>query len=102
MEGALLKASLVPLEIMRQAYEGLLIHAELADKGSRLAVSDVGVGAQLLRASILGAAMNVFINSKSMADRQKAEDIEIAARKLIADGAALADRVYSKVEEALV
>ncbi|MEL7624013.1 MAG: cyclodeaminase/cyclohydrolase family protein [Clostridiales bacterium] len=101
MEEALLAASLVPLEIMEQAYEGLLLHAELAEKGSRLAVSDVGVGVQMLRAAILGAAMNIFINVKSMENRRQAEEIREKAEKLIAGGAALADEIYRKVEEAI-
>ena len=101
MEDALVAASLVPLEIMEQAYEGLLIQEELAEKGSRLAISDVGVGVQLLKAAILGASMNIFINTKSMADRHKAEEIEENARKLIAEGTLLADRVYGRVEEIL-
>ncbi len=101
MEEALLAASLVPLEIMEQAYEGLLLHAELAEKGSRLAVSDVGVGVQMLRAAILGAAMNIFINVKFMEDRRQAEEIREKAEKLITRGAALADEIYRKVEEAI-
>lgn len=101
MEEALLAASLVPLEIMEQAYEGLLLHDELAEKGSRLALSDVGVGVQMLRAAILGAAMNIFINVKSMENRRQAVEIREKAEKLIAGGAALADEIYRKVEEAI-
>ena len=101
MEEALWAASLVPLDIMKTAYQGLLIHEELAEKGSRLAISDVGVGVQLLKAAILGASMNIFINTKSMVDRVRAAEIEEDARRLIADGTRLADQVYHKVEEAL-
>jgi formiminotetrahydrofolate cyclodeaminase len=98
MEGALLAASLAPLEIMEHSYMGLQLQEKLAEKGSRLAVSDVGVGVQLLKASILGASMNIFINTKSMRDRPKAEEIEKKARRLIDEGTALADRIYHKVE----
>ena len=42
----------------------------LCEKGSRMAVSDVGVGVQLIRAALLGAVMNVYINTKSMKDRE--------------------------------
>jgi len=101
MEEALLAASLVPLEIMEQAWAGLLLQEELAEKGSRLAISDVGVGVQLLKAAILGASMNVFINTKSMENRQKAEQLEEKARGIIARGITLADQIYRKVEEAL-
>ena len=49
MEARLLDASLVPMEIMEKASEMLEIMDILADKGSRMAVSDVGVGVQFIR-----------------------------------------------------
>ena len=55
MEKNLLEASRVPLEIMREAAETLKLMEILGEKGSRLAVSDVGVGVQLLRAALTGA-----------------------------------------------
>jgi formiminotetrahydrofolate cyclodeaminase len=101
MEEALVAASLVPLEIMEKAYEGVVLQDELALKGSRIAISDVGVGVQLLKAAILGASMNVLINTKSMENRSKAQDIEKNTMRLISHGTRLADQVYRKVEEAL-
>ncbi|MDR1070807.1 MAG: cyclodeaminase/cyclohydrolase family protein [Gracilibacteraceae bacterium] len=98
MAEALLAASIVPLEIMRCAYEALLLHEKLAVIGTRLAISDVGVGAQLLRAAIHGAAMNIFINTKSMADRERAGGLEAEADDLIARSSRLADEIYRKVE----
>ena len=73
MEARLLDASLVPMEIMEKAAEMLEIMDILADKGSRMAVSDVGVGVQFIRTALLGAVMNVYINTKSMKNRDKAE-----------------------------
>ena len=72
MEARLLDASLVPMEIMEKAAEMLEIMDILADKGSRMAVSDVGVGVQFIRTALLGAVMNVYINTKSMKNREKA------------------------------
>ena len=69
MEARLLDASLVPMEIMEKASEMLEIMDILADKGSRMAVSDVGVGVQFIRTALLGAVMNVYINTKSMKNR---------------------------------
>ena len=53
MEARLLDASLVPMEIMEKASEMLEIMDILADKGSRMAVSDVGVGVQFIRTALL-------------------------------------------------
>ena len=101
MEARLLDASLVPMEIMEKAWEMLEIMDILADKGSRMAVSDVGVGVQFIRTALLGAVMNVYINTKSMKNREKAEERNEKAERLIKEGTEAADRIYQKVLEQL-
>ena len=101
MEERLLDASFVPLEIMEHTVAMLGILEILGDKGSRLAVSDVGVGVQFIRASLLGAVMNVYINTKSMKNREKAEELNARAGQLIEEGTAWADRIYAKVLDQL-
>lgn len=101
MEERLLDAGFVPLEIMEHAVAMLGILEILGDKGSRLAVSDVGVGVQFIRASLLGAVMNVYINTKSMKNREKAEELNARAGQLIEEGTAWADRIYAKVLDQL-
>lgn len=97
MEACLLEASLTPLQIMEKAAEILNLVSQLAKKGSRMAASDAGVAAQLARAAVNGAAMNVYINTKSMKDRKKAEELNARAENLAKSGAALADAVYESV-----
>ena len=101
MEARLLDASLVPMEIMEKAWEMLEIMDILADKGSRMAVSDVGVGVQFIRTALLGAVMNVYINTKSMKNREKAEEMNEKAERLIKEGTEAADRIYQEVLEQL-
>ena len=101
MEARLLDANLVPMEIMEKAWEMLEIMDILADKGSRMAVSDVGVGVQFIRTALLGAVMNVYINTKSMKNREKAEEMNEKAERLIKEGTEAADRIYQKVLEQL-
>ena len=101
MEARLLDASLVPMEIMEKASEMLEIMDILADKGSRMAVSDVGVGVQFIRTALLGAVMNVYINTKSMKNREKEEEMNEKAERLIKEGTEAADRIYQKVLEQL-
>ena len=101
MEERLLDASFVPLEIMEHAVAMLGILEILGDKGRRPAVSDVGVGVQFIRASLLGAVMNVYINTKSMKNREKAEELNARAGQLIEEGTAWADRIYAKVLDQL-
>ncbi len=102
MEEKLLDASLVPVEIMEKALELLEILDVLADKGSRMAVSDVGVAVQFTRTALLGAVMNVYINTKSMKNREKAEEINQGAKRMIKIGTSQADEIYEKVLAQLV
>ena len=102
METNLLAASAVPLQIMEKSMQMLTILDRLADIGSRMAVSDVGVAVQNTRAALLGAAMNVYINTKSMKDRNKAEELNNSANKMIEEGSRQADRIYDKVLKALI
>lgn len=101
LEGHLLTASLVPIHVMEDALKAIDIMDILADKGSRMAVSDVGVGVQFIRTALTGAVMNVWINTKSMKNREKADELNGYADEMMQKGTALADAVYRKVEEAL-
>ena len=97
MEANLLAASLVPLKMMEKASAVLDILGLLEEKGSRMAVSDVGVAVQFARAALNGAVMNIYINTRSMKDREKAEELNESARQLIETGTAQAEEIYGKV-----
>lgn len=97
MEENLLAASLVPLRMMEKAVEMIEIHKILGQKGSRLAISDVGVGVQFCRCALLGAVMNVYINTKSMKNRDVAEELNAKADALILKGTKEADEIYASV-----
>lgn len=100
MEERLVQASYVPLEIMEKAAEMLGILKELAEKGSVM-VSDVGVGVQFVRTAILGAVMNVYINTRSMKDRKRAEELNREAKRLTKEGTDAADQIYEKIVKQL-
>ncbi len=101
LEENLLKASIVPISVMERAAEALELMDILAEKGSRLAVSDVGVGVQFLRSALLGAKMNVSINTGLMKNREKAVSLNEQAEKLVQEGIRRADATYDAVEAAL-
>lgn len=102
MEERLLEASLVPLQMMEKASAILDILGLLEKKGSRMAVSDVGVAVQFARTALTGAVMNVYINTKSMKNREKAEELNEKAGKLIEVGTKQADEIYEKVQKKLI
>lgn len=101
MEKCLKVACEVPMNIVRLCFDSIKLHEELVDKGSKLAISDVGCGVQCLRAAILSGQLNVIINVNSMKDREYAEKIEKECNQLVQDGVKICDDVYQKVLVAL-
>ena len=102
LEGVLKDASTAPFEVVEKAYETSLVLARLAVIGSRLAISDVGVAAAACSTAAKGAAMNVYINTKSMKDRAYAEDLNKRTDDLVAQTTEICDKVYSQVKTILI
>lgn len=101
MEECLLNASRVPLELMEKVMEGISLLKRLGEIGTRIAISDIGVGAQMARAALLGASMNVFINTKLMKDRETAEKMDRRAMELMQEGTKEADEIFEMVLSAI-
>lgn len=97
MERALQTACGVPLEIMKTVCDALDLIVGFAEKGSRLAISDAGVGATCCKAALQGASLNVFINTKSMKDRECAERLEAEAQEMLDKYGPLADEIFNLV-----
>ncbi len=101
MEECLVNACSVPMEIMEKCCEAIDMMKEFADKGSKLALSDAGVGATMLRSALEGASLNVFINTSSMKNREVAESTESRANEMLAKYSVLADEIFKDVKERL-
>lgn len=97
MEEALNLACSVPIEIMKKCAEAINLHAEFAEKGTAIAISDVGVGVSFCRSALLGASLNVFINTKAMKNREVAEKINAESEALLAEYTEKADKIYADV-----
>ena len=101
METALREACRVPLEIMEVSIEVMELLQVLEEKGSRLAVSDAGVGILFAKTSLEGASLNVFINTKSMADKEYAAELNAKADAMIEKYTKIADEVFASVNARL-
>lgn len=101
LQDALVGACEVPLSIMEATCEALGLVDELARIGSRMAVSDAGAAAALLGASLRAASLNVFVNAKSMADRDQALRYQMRANALLQKGCPLAEDTFGYVERTL-
>lgn len=101
LETALVNACTVPMEILKEVYGVVDMVEQLAVKGSKLAISDIGVAASACRSAMEGAAMNVYINTKLMQDKEYAQKINLEAEKLLKEGVNRCDKVYQRIAEEL-
>lgn len=101
LEKALYEAALAPLEIVKKSKEVSELISELVVKGSRLAISDVGVAASACEACAKGASMNVYINTKLMKDREVAAKLNEETLALVADVCSACDKAYEEVKGGL-
>lgn len=97
MARVLKDAAEVPLAIMKKCCQALDLITVYAEKGSVLAVSDAGCAASLCRAAMESAALNVYINTKSMADRQLAETLNREVCAMLQEYSQKADAIYQSV-----
>ena len=98
MEEATIIACSTPMKIMELCCEAIDCIAVFAAKGSRLAVSDAGCGAVCCKAALQAASLNVFINTKSLKNRDVAEDMNRHANLMLNKYCQLADEIFDEVK----
>ena len=101
LEKALYEAAMAPLEIVKCSKEVSALITELVVKGSRLAISDVGVAAAACEACAKGASMNVYINTKLMKDRDVAAKLNAETIALVDEVSASCNKAYDEVKGGL-
>ena len=99
LEEATVVACAVPMKIMELCCEAIDAIAVFAAKGSRLAVSDAGCGAVCCKAALQSASLNVFINTKSLKNRELAEQMNAKANGMLDKYCALADEIFEGVRK---
>lgn len=101
LEKALYEAALAPLEIVKKSKEAAALIEELTVKGSRLAISDVGVAASACEACAKGASMNVYINTKLMKNREVASELNKETLALVDEVIKICGAAYAEVKGGL-
>lgn len=97
MEQCLRDAAAPPMELLRLSCRAIELHRALLDKGSTMVLSDVGTGAILCWSALYGAALNVKVNTKLMADRDCAQAMNAEADRLAGAYGKIAEQVYEAV-----
>ena len=98
MEEATVIACSTPLRIMELCCEAIDCIAVFAAKGSRLAVSDAGCGAVICKAALQAASLNVFINTKTLKNRDVAEELNRRANLMLNNYGQMADEIFTDVK----
>jgi formiminotetrahydrofolate cyclodeaminase len=101
LEKALVNACSVPLDIIREVSSIISIIEELKIKGTRLAVSDVGVAASACKSALESAAMNVYINTYFMKDKEYALKVNSETAIIIEQSCKRCSKVYYEIVEKL-
>ena len=102
LEAATLTACAAPVRIMELCCQSLEVIEVMAEKGSRLAVSDAGCAAALVKGALEAASLNVFINTKSLKDREKAAELNIRCLTMLDQYGRRADRIFDRVKDGLL
>jgi len=97
MEQCLRDAAAVPLEIFDLTCEAIETERDFAEKGSPLVISDAATGVSFCRAALLGAAVNVKVNTRLMKDRAYADELNARVDRGLARYGAMADAVFDTV-----
>lgn len=97
LEEATKAACVAPMEMMRQICRAIDLLEDMGKKGSKMLVSDVGCGALLARAALEAAAMNVFVNTKTLDDRAHAQVLETECDAMLASYCPKAEAIAADV-----
>lgn len=94
-------ACTAPLEMMRCCCEAIDLLAEMLDKGSVMLVSDVGCGALCCGAALESAGLNVFVNTRTLKDRDEAARLNARADGMLGAYGDKAAQIAREVERRL-
>lgn len=97
IQAALKEATIAPLRAVRACFEVIRLSSEVADKGNLNVISDAGVAVLAANAGLRSAALNVYINAKTIKDRAFAEKQIAEVESFLSRAAELTDKVYQTV-----
>ncbi len=87
----------IPFRVMEAAYQSMEVMKAMADSGLQASVTDAGVGAACARTAVIGAFMNVKINTGDLKDKAFVDDIVTKANDIRAKAIALEEEILSLV-----
>lgn len=101
LEAATKFACEAPVEMMKACCEAIELLEEMLEKGSVTLVSDVGCGALCCAAALESASMNIFVNTKTLLDREAAAKLDGQADAMLREYMPRARKVADEVNRRL-
>jgi len=99
IEAATVGAGEVPLRVTRTALEVLKMLETLAQEANPNAITDAGAGAQMARAAVEAAALNVLVNAAGLLDEALAEEWKNEVAELCQETGEILGRIETLVIE---
>ena len=75
---------------------------EFIDALASSAPAPGGGGAAILKSALMSASLNVFINTRTLRDRERADALNAEANAMLEKYCAMADQVFDAVRAALI
>lgn len=98
IQEALKAATEVPLACARLCVDIIDLSQIAAEKGNRNVVSDAGVAVMAAHAALKSAALNVYVNAKSVKDATFSQDRVNRLEVLLREGDAKVDAIFAAVK----
>lgn len=101
IQTVLKEATVVPLECAKACAEAIALSRIAADKGNLGVISDAGVAVMAGYAGLKSAALNVYINTGSIKDREFADAKVAELQAILNDADVASEEIYRLVKEKL-
>jgi glutamate formiminotransferase/formiminotetrahydrofolate cyclodeaminase len=89
----------IPFSVMQTAFESMEVIKAMAEMGNPNSVSDAGVGALCARSAVLGAFLNIRINTQGCEDKQYVAELISRGKELEKKAIALEAEILGVVNK---
>lgn len=102
MQTALINASKVPFDTMKECQQVIPMMAILEEKCKKGMISDLGASATCLRSAIESAYLNIIINASSIKDKEYADKLMANSIQIKENSIKSLENIYENVVKILV
>lgn len=102
LEESLIKASSVPLLLLTEINDIIYVVENLMLKGNKNAISDIAISALLFESAAKSSLINIYINTKSMKDINKAKELNKKGEEITNEIINITEKVSNEVKKELV